>query len=108
MQRSDIAKAFDEIHGLIKAELIRWTKFPFKDDHGADIPNAMGYHGEVTDWSFTVARFSIPGTSEPRFDGAVSNARKGLVMHLPHDLSQELAEQAEAKATTKAPKERPS
>jgi len=98
MEREDIAKAFADIRKLIKAELIQWTRFPFKNDHGADIPNAMGYHGEVAGWSFTIARFKIAGIEEPRFDGAVSNTSAGLVMHLPYDLSQLLAEQAEKKA----------
>jgi hypothetical protein len=97
MDWKDTRDMLNQIKNLAEAGLIKWTKLPFKGENGAEIETAMGYHGEVTDWSFTIASFTIPETGEIGFDGASTNPRKGLVLHLTPELSKLLAEQAEEK-----------
>jgi len=97
MNWKETSDTLGQIKKLAEAGLIKWTKLPFKNDDGSEITTAMGYHGEVTDWSFTVARFTVPETGEIGFDGASTNPRRGLVLHLPREMCKFLAEQAEEK-----------
>lgn len=97
MDWKETREILGQIKKLAEAGLIKWTTLPFKNEDGSEIKTAMGYHGEATDWSFTIASFTIPETGEIGFDGASTNPRLGLVLRLPREMSKFLAEQAEDK-----------